>query len=744
MFKHHASQIVALAFLMIPTALLAQTAPQIGYLFPAGAQRGSKVQVEIGGKYMPGPCGFWIGGTGVRSSTNTTQGTVVLTVDADAESGMRPIRIHSVQGGSSPRAFVVGDLPEVMEVAEADQQSVPLGSTINGRLHPSDDIDQYEFSLTQGKAVVCAIAMHSLGSPGDTVLRLLDSGGRVVAVSDNQRGLDPLLVWQCRQTGRYVLQVYDFNLSGAANYVYRLTVTDGPYLDYAFPVGVQAGVQSEVTLHGWNLPSNSLKQTIKAGTGNYRTNVAGSANQLTLPVSDVPEFTELEPNESTAPQQIVVPAVINGRLQQPGDVDVYKFVVKKGERFVIRVESEQIGFPADAVLRVLKADGQLIRETDDVGTSRDPEYAFVAPTDGEYLLSVEERAGRGGSRFVYRLHVLSPSPSLRLTVKTAEFTVIPGETLTIPVRIEPLDGFDKPLELHVTNLPAGVTVETVKHVPKKAGDVKLEFKAAADANFKSGTFEIIARADDVSSELLATARIATSTVLAADAIPLWLAVGPKVPFQLATVGSIQEAPRLAAFPFPVAVTRDAGFQSAIRLVGVDPDGRGTVVPLSGNIAANTDAGAIPLIIQPAAIEGTTHRCRVMGVAEITGPDGKPYSVFHVATGSMLMGCQPNWLTLTATPNRVLCKVGQSIALQLTIERRMSCGDVTVSLLPISGIRGVAAKPVLIVANQTQAMVTVEFASDATLPPEFQLHFQAESSRNGLPVYARAIAVFQTR
>lgn len=740
MFNRRFSLLAIATFLLLSKSVNAQTAPQIGYLFPAGAQRGSRTPVVIGGKYMPGPCGIHVGGAGVHCETQSTTGNVTLTVDEDAASGPRAIRIHSVQGASAPRAFIVGVLPELLEDSSSGRQSISPRVTINGRLHPKGDIDEYGLTLSAGQQIVCSVAMRSLGSPGDSLLRLIDAHGRVLVTSSEHRKRDPLLVWSCPEAGQFVLQILNFNLAGGEDHVYRLTVTDGPFLDYAFPPGIQQGVTSEVTLHGWNLPGESLKHTVESSERRYTTQIHDSANQVTLPVGHIKETQEREPNDVVdAPQVVDGAVVINGRFQTPGDVDVFRFPAQKGERLVVRVESERLGFPADAVLQVLKSDGQLIRETDDVRPSRDPQYLFTAPADGEYMLSVRERAGRGGPRFVYRLHLGPQKPSLRLTVKAGEFAIVPGETLTIPVRVEPVDGFDQEVELAATDLPEGVTVEPVKHVAKKAGNVSLKLEALPDAGFTSGPFRIIARSTAAESQPveLTAARLTTSGALPPDSVSLWLAVSPRVPFTLSTTTSIQEAPRLAGFPFPVTITRDEGFQSAIRLVGVDPDRRGTVVPLTGQIAADSDTGSIPLIIQSEAIEGTTHRCRVMGVAEIAGRDGKLHSVFHVAKGSMAMGCQPNLLSLTTTPDRIRFVPGQSATVTVTVDRHVPCGDVMVALMPGASIHGVTMQPVRIGRDIMQSTLTLEIPDGADLPPEFQIPLQASASRDGLPVYARS-------
>lgn len=100
-----------------------------------------------------------------------------------------------------------------------------------------------------------------------------------------------------------------------------------------------------------------------------------------------------------------------------------------------------------------------------------------------------------------------------------------------------------------------------------------------------------------------------------------------------------------------------------------------------------------------------------------------------------MGCQPNLLNLTSSQSRIRLKPGGQFTLRLVIERRVPCGDVTVSLLPAPGISGITADPVVIDTTQAESSMRIDVAADATLPAEFSVTLQAESSRSGLPVYA---------
>ena len=742
------SWLVLVVAAALTDSLSAQTAPQIGYLFPAGAQQGSRVSVTLGGKYMPGPCGVWVGGQGVVSRNRTTQGTLDIVVDQAATPGPRAVRIHSIQGGSSPQQFIVGELPEVIESQDATTQLVRMPVTINGQLNPKGDVDEFQLKLQPRQQIVCAANVKSLGSPGDTILRLIDANQRVVATGDDHRGLDPLLVYQCETAGTFTLQIYNFDLAGGPEHVYRLTVTDGPFLEYAFPAGVQRGKPTSVSLHGWNLPGHVIRHTVKAIGDSHLVHLPGCANRLALTVNNFNELNEAEPNDTPQNAQVVAPLqVVNGRLVSPGDVDVFRWSAKKGDRSVIQVESADLGFEADIVMRISNAAGKLLKEIDDVRPSRDPSFTFSAPADGDYWVSIADRAMRGGQKFVYRLVLRPLQPAIQLTVKTTEFAIRPGGSLTIPVRVVPLDGFSDEVELSATGLPDGVSLKPLKHTPMKAAEVKLEFDANAKAPFVSGPFQIVARsaADGAAQQVFAVARSAVAGPMPAKlSETLWMSVGPHVPFKLSIPSTIQESPRLAAFPHSVSVKRDDGFRSAIRLIGVDPDRRGTVIPLSGFVQAEQDSGSIPLIIQPHAIEGTTHRCRVMGVVDVTGPDGKQYPVFHVAKGSILLGCQPNLLTLRADPNRIECQPGESFELQLTIGRRVELGEVTITIPKSLAASGLNADLVKFSPTTSTATMRIQQNDAVKRPTSIRLQLQAETMRDGLPVYAEAEVLVLTR
>ncbi len=104
-----------------------------------------------------------------------------VTIAADAALGVRRGRVWTAQGAASGLAFVVGDLPEIVE-QEIDGDPVPvdvqLPVTINGRIFPRQNVDVWAFPLHKGQTVACEVCAARLGSPLDSYLEVLGPDGR--------------------------------------------------------------------------------------------------------------------------------------------------------------------------------------------------------------------------------------------------------------------------------------------------------------------------------------------------------------------------------------------------------------------------------------------------------------------------------------------------------------------------------------------------------------------------------------
>ncbi|QDU94677.1 COG1470 family protein [Lignipirellula cremea] len=728
-----------------------QTTPRIDCLFPPGAQRGTETTIAVQSEFAPAACRLVFASPGLTSPDAEVTDRFLLRAAPDTSLGSHEIRLALPQGGSAPFPFLLGDLPEQIHDTESTEPlEVSLPVTINGRLAAERTLHHFHVRLTAGQQLVAAATTQAINSSVDPLLQLLDAQGVVAAEGFAHHTADALMVFRAPADGLYTIQLRDFQLAGGPQHVYRLTLTTGPWLDDAFPPGLPENSKARVTLHGWNLPGqgdgSSCEHEVATGpAGRLAVRLPGGANELSLVVGHDPETTEAEPNDTIEQAMPVAgPVTINGRFSQPGDLDLYQVMGVKGESLAFDVAAADLAFPTDAVLAILDPTGKVLREIDDTRTSRDPSYRYAPSSDGPLYVQLRERSDRGGEAYAYRLSITGGQPSLAATVDVSSFPVYAGETTNLPVKVEQIDKPTGAWEVTAIGLPPGVTVESQPTPAKPTDTVQLPLTVAPGVGSIAGLVQIVVRSTDREPPVSYTAQIRESAKATTSSPHLWLAVSPHIPFKLSVGSAILEAPQLAAFPFPVDVEREEGFDGQILLLPVEPDKRGTVVPLTGLAEAGSSTGHLPLIIQKEATEGTTQRCRVMGVVQVLDGAKKSVPVFHVASGNLSMGCAPGRLVMNAEPAIVAWQPGESRQITVQLMRRVAMDAIQIGLKTPESHPGLVCSQAEVAADQDQATLTLQYPAGASLPPRFDIVLQARSEREGLPIYAETTVRLETR
>ena len=530
--------------------------PSIDYVFPPGGKQGSTVQISVGGKLDPWPLSVWTDCSGLAFKTNEAKGKFTVEISTNAPVGSHLIRFFNQDGASAPRCFVVGHLEEQPEKEPNDnpdkaQVIDKLPVTINGRLDKADDSDSFAVKLEKDQWLVASVEAYSIDSPLDPVLQLRDGSGAKVAFNHDGRSLDPLLDYRAEVTGTFILQLGGFayppkaevRLAGGDAAVYRLTLSCGPVARYVFPPCVQRGKKSALHIFGWNLGQTGQAISyemdasgIETRVGSVIVAVPGVDNRLRLPVADVPEELEAEPNNTIdQAQPASVPCAFNGNINPPGDEDRFAFKARKGDRFQFRVDSAKLGFPLDAVLKIEDQTGKEQARGDDTGRSADPELNWTAPADGTYVAVIADLIQRGGNDFVYRLEMNHPRPDFKAVVEGHAFRVEAGKGVDIKLNVSRLNGFAGDLLVVADGLPAGVSGTTAK-VSEKGGDVVLKLSAADDAKSANQVVRVLAIAPDLDAAQvhLAVANLKGQNAAAGDLLinqtdNIWLTVIPKRP-----------------------------------------------------------------------------------------------------------------------------------------------------------------------------------------------------------------------
>jgi hypothetical protein len=530
-----------ISILLGPAAATAAP-PNVTYLYPAGAPQGAAVEVTAGGTFERWPVSAWVSGKGVEAKAGKDKGKLTLTVAADAAPGLYWLRLYDEQGASPLRPFVVGTLPEVNEQEPNDDPKKPQAlassaTVVNGRLQQTGDVDGFALKLRKGQTLVAALeANRTLGSPMDGILQLLSADGFVLEQNNDERDLDPQIVFTAPAEGSYIVRVFAFpsvptsaiRHAGAEDYVYRLTLTTGSFADHAFPLAVQRARPCPIELRGWNLTDAAKVVPLAAGESEQAV-LAHPTVANTVRVRFEPHacVAEAEPNDRQRPQAVELPVTVSGRLEAAGDTDVYRWTARKGQRLVFQVEARSLGSPVDAVLRLTDASGKLLTQVDDPGgrrtTTRDPELAYTVPEDGIYHIEVRDLHGSGGFRFVYRLRAVLAEPDYELTVAADRFTLTPGKPLDIPVTVLRSNGFAGEVEVRVEGLPEGVTATPARSLASGPSAKTVTLQLSGNAVSFSGSVRLVGKAGPSDSEKAARFALPTFGDTTAD---LWLTVLP--------------------------------------------------------------------------------------------------------------------------------------------------------------------------------------------------------------------------
>jgi hypothetical protein len=446
--------------------------------------------------------------------------TLQIAVSPDAEPGEREIRLGTQLGLSNPLLFCVGQLPEFSKKNSKlneeplpqrpvrnnnEQKAVPqtemniaIPSVVNGQVLQGG-VDRYHFQGKKGQRIVVAAAARELipyladAVPGwfQAALALYDSKGRELAYADHYRyHPDPVIFCELPKDGEYVAEIRDSIYRGREDFVYRITVGEVPYITSFFPLGGQANSTTTVQLEGWNLPTNTVTRANQE-PGIYP--LSGSretfANSVPFAVDALPEVLEQEPNNSpAAAQSVTLPVIINGRIEKPGDWDVFRFEGRAGDEVVAEVYARRLDSPLDSVLKLTDDAGNQLAFNDDhedKGAGLDTQYAdswlrAKLPATAAYYIHISDSQRQGGTEYGYRLRISAPRPDFALRVVPSSVNVRGGATVPITVYALRRDGFSGEIAITLKDAPEGFTLGGAK-VPAGQDQVRLTLSAPRKA-----------------------------------------------------------------------------------------------------------------------------------------------------------------------------------------------------------------------------------------------------------------------
>ena len=451
---------------------------------------------------------------------------IEVTIDSDAKPGDRELRLGTKTALTNPVVFQVGVLPEVLELEPNNKEAyqelpsllrVPnlpgekaheLPVLFNGQVMPGD-VDRFRFRANKGQKLVIEAHARSLipyladAVPGwfQATLTLYDAVGRELAFADDYRfNPDPVLFYEVPRDAEYELEIRDSIYRGREDFVYRISISERPFITQMFPLGAKEGIKTVASISGWNLPDSQLPLDTKPG-GDFIRQTAYSkgkqvSNSITYAVDKLPDCAETESNDKIeSAQHISLPKIINGRINRPGDIDVFRLSGRAGDEVVAEVYARRLNSPLDSLLRLTDPSGKVLEWNDDyvlkdsylhtnmmgLLTHHADSYLMARlPQNGAYYIHLADAQNHGGDAYSYRLRINAPQSDFALRVAPSSVSMQAGGIVPISIYALRKDGFDGEIEVVLKDPSTGFELNGCR-IPAGRDSVRMTLTAPAKA-----------------------------------------------------------------------------------------------------------------------------------------------------------------------------------------------------------------------------------------------------------------------
>ncbi|MFG0255820.1 MAG: serine protease [Rhodopirellula sp. JB053] len=443
---------------------------------PRIAQRGTTVEVTIGGVSLSNPQEIIFYQPGIRATQLRTpeeqprrrslmHGGVVkeavvcqFEIAPDCPPGEHAFRLRTSTELTQIATFHVTPFPvtdeneeghnknDTMENAVDVQPNVSVRGYLNGGHR--GDVDMYRVPVSAGQRLAVEVGcariadVHYGDSEFDTAIRVLDESGRELAANDDNALLiqDPLVSLKVPRDGHVFVEV-SRSIFVPSQRPYCVHISDTPRPKAAYPLGGQAGKKETIRFIGdaFGDYESAVEIPAKEGTFEY---FGSSPTPLRLRSSPYPNVFE-EPDASVTDVE-TLPIAINGIIESEDPSDRFRVRVNKGDRWHVRVYSTTLGSPIDPRIRILpiEEDGSsgdpevdlddvTLEERDVYGTNYrsrsglpdtlDPSVVWEPKKDGEYLIELLDSSNNGGPTGVYRIEIEPPRTLFQTVLRSTTF-----------------------------------------------------------------------------------------------------------------------------------------------------------------------------------------------------------------------------------------------------------------------------------------------------------------------------------
>ncbi|MBI1313187.1 hypothetical protein GC176_17995 [bacterium] len=367
----------------------------------------------------------------------------LVTLAADELEEAVDVGAKIINGRSSALALLhVAQAEATAEVEPNDSKeqatAAPLGHTLSGRIDQPGDADFFKVAATKGQKFTFRAITRRVGAPTSVFVRILNAdGGQLTAKEDFGVG-DASFDYAFPADGEFFVAVEELHRRGGGQFGYL--------------------IETESASAGFDLSVSD--NTINIG--------AGSTSAVTVNVERRGYNGEI---------QVVAEGLPDGIVSQPT-------VVGPGMKSVVLTLTSTTATPQSQVIPIRVVGRAKIGEQDVVATASTEDAmkaGFNALPWAPQNLTRKIAVGIG------------PQPQIRVRPEIPSVTLVKGQSATVKLLSERVDGFNEVITLAVTpeankgGLPGNVTAE-VKPIPKDQNSIEITLKATDKAPV--GTFTV--------------------------------------------------------------------------------------------------------------------------------------------------------------------------------------------------------------------------------------------------------------
>lgn len=728
--------------------------PTLGAINPWGGQRGTEMEITLGGDRIKDAQEIFFHGPGIEvlslEPVSEQQVKAKIRIAADCPLGEHQVRLRTATGITELRSFHVGLFPAVAEVEPntdfTQPQAIQPGVTVTGTVE-NEDVDHFVIEAKKGERITAEIEAIRLGiTLFDAYVAILDEKRFELSAADDtalllQDGFASILV---PEDGKYIIQVRESAYGGNGSCQYRLHVGSFPRPTALYPPGGKMG--EDVTVKFLGDVSGDFETTIKLPAEpnpDFALFAEQNGQMTTSPnpfrVTDLTNVLEAEPNNDIAtatPSPTPAPLAANGIISEKGDVDFFKFTATKGQVFDINVYARRLRSPLDPVLHVFNAQGAALAGNDDSG-GPDSYLRFTIPEDGEYLIRVMDHLGKGGPEYVYRTEFQAVTPSLTLSIP--QFARNSQERQNIPVPKGNRNAtiiqanrtnFGGALVLSAEGLPDKVTL----HADQMADNVNqmpIVFEAAPDAAVSGKLVDLIGAHADPNQKIRGHFALPVDLVTGPPNITIYyttierelaVAVTEECPFKISVVEPKVPLVQNGQMQLKVVAERKEGFTAPITCYfpfnppGVGSAGSATIgegqtetyYPLNANGSAQARKWSVVVIAQATVGNGPVWVSSQLFPLEVAAP----YMTVAIQMAATEQG----------KPTEVVCKVTQSTPFE---------GEAKATLVGLPA--QVGTKEVMLTKDSSEVVFPVTTEMGSPVGQHATLFCQITVTQNGEPI-----------